>query len=151
MNLTGSTMVLAATLATLGCHDTTAPAGITRIYVLESVNGNPLPTITSAGAGDTVTALWATLTLTPDGQAVMVDHLREAYLAYPPEERTLASQYQNTIAGDSITVGFFGTCLDLCISNQVGSIADSSVSLIEGYNPYPVPSVIRLYRLIDSY
>jgi len=141
-----SLLVLAA------CSDGTAPPQASnRLYVLESINGNPLPTITSAGAGDTVTVLWATLTLGPAGDAVTVDHLRHAYLAYPPEEQTFASQYEYRITGDSITVGFFGQCLDICISNRVGAITESSGSLIDSYNPYPTPSIIRLYRLIHTY
>jgi len=134
------------------CHESSAPhQATTRVYVLESINGNPPPTVTSSGAGDTVTVLWATLTLGPTGDALTVDHLRHAYLAYPPQEQTLASPSEYRVTGDSITVGFFGQCQDLCIRNRVGVITESSVSLIDDYNPYPVPSVIRVYRLIDTY
>ena len=151
MNLTRATALLVATVSTLACHESTAPQGTTRVYVLESINGNPPPAITSAGAGDTVTVLWGTLTLNPNGDAVTVDHLRHAYLAYIPEQKTSAFRYQYRLAGDGITVGFFGHCPDICIPNRVGTITESSLSLIESYNPYPVPSVIRLYRLIDIY
>lgn len=151
MNLTCSTALLALAVCTLACHESTAPHGTTRVYVLDNINGNPPPAITSAGAGDTLTVLWATLTLGPDGNAVTIDRFRHAYLAYPPQESTRSWRYQYRVAGDSITVGYFGKCPDICISNQVGVIADSSVSLIESYNPYPVPSVIRRYHLINTY
>ena len=152
MYLSRQKSCLISLLVLAACSDGTAPPqASTRLYVLESINGNPLPTITSAGAGDTVTVLWATLTLGSAGDAVTVDHVRHAYLAYPPQEQTFGSRYQYRVTGDSITVGFFGQCWDLCISNRVGAISESSVSLIDSYNPYPVPSIIRLYSLINTY
>lgn len=150
MNLICPTL-LVAVASVLACHESTAPQSETRIYVLQSINGNPLPVVTGAGAGDTLTALWATLTLEPNGNATTIDHYRHVYLAYPAEEKTLAVRLQYRVSRDSITVGWFGQCVDICAWNRVGSITDSSVSLIESYNPYPTPSEVRLYRLIQSY
>lgn len=106
---------------TMGCHDTTAPTTPnSRLYILESIKGQPLPAITSAGAGDTITMLWSTITLDPVGNAVEVAHQRHAYLTFPAEEATYAQRYEYKITGDSITVGSFQRCVDLCPSNRVG-------------------------------
>jgi hypothetical protein len=137
---------------TMGCHDTTAPpAPNSRLYILESIRGQPLPTIASAGAGDTVTMLWSTITLDPVGNAVEVVHRRQAYLTFPAEETTYAQRYEYRITGDSITVGSFQRCVDLCASNRVGLLSDSTIALTVGYNPYPLNPTIYLYRLVKTY
>jgi len=136
----------------IGCHDTTAPTTPnSRLYILESIKGQPLPAITSAGAGDTVTMLWSTITLDPIGNAVEVVHQRQAYLAFPAEETTYAQRYEYKITGDSITVGSFQRCVDLCPSNRVGLLSDSTVALTFGYSPYPLNPTIYLYRLVKAY
>jgi hypothetical protein len=152
MRLSCLKALLPVVALTTACHEATAPPqAISRLYILESIDGRPLPTITSAGAGDTTTMLWATFTLDPVGNAVEVDHRRHVYLTNPAEETTFAAHYEYRTTGDSVTVGSFMPCPDLCPSNRVGILSDSMLALTVGYNPYPINPTVYLYRLIKSY
>jgi hypothetical protein len=136
----------------MGCHDTTAPmTPSSRLYTLETIKGQPLPTITSAGAGDTITMLWSTITLDPVGNAVEVLHQRQAYLTYPTEETTYVQRFDYRIAGDSITIGSFQRCVDLCASNRVGFLSDSTIALSVGYDPNPSNQTVYIYHLVRAY
>jgi hypothetical protein len=140
---------------TLGCSDAVNPprATISRLFALQSVDGRPLPTIISAGAGDTTQVLWSTVTLDSTGQAVTVYHLSHAYLQYGSEENTYTLRQQYRLKGDSIEIGGFGGCPPgaMCASNRHGRITDSTLAIAEFYNPYPTNPIIYIYRRVEAY
>jgi hypothetical protein len=147
MRLSGQKAFVLALALTMGCHDATAPATPrTRLYVLESVNGRPVPV--NLGGSDSV--LWATLALDPAGNAITVDHIKSVF-QNNSSESTYSLRFEYRIRGDSIEIGSFQPCPDICAGNRVGVISDSTVVLTVGYNSYPTNPIIYLYRLIQSY
>ena len=134
---------------TIGCHDSTAPATpSSRLYVLESVNGQQVPVNT----GGSTSILWATLTLDAVGNATTVDH-RQTVFQGASTENTVAVRRQYRIRGDTIEIGSFSPCPPNadCISNTLGVLADSSIALTVGYNSFPTNPIIYLYRLIPTF
>ncbi len=129
-------------LAAVAC-DSTTPAP-TRTYSLETIGDQPLPAIVAAGGGDTVIVLDETLTLFGTGRARAISHIRHTYLTYPSEERTITTGSEYRIRGDSIEVGFFGRCLDLCPNRSFGLVTDSLITLTAEIMP---PGPISRYRL----
>jgi hypothetical protein len=149
MRLSCQKWFFVALALTTGCHDTIAPpAPRSRLYVLESVNGQPVP----ASLGGSTSVLWATLTLDVAGTAIRVDHIKSVF-QNNSSENTYTTRAEYRVRGDSIEIGFFKPCPPgvLCIGNTLGMIADSSVALTVGYNPYPTNPTTYLYRLIQSY
>jgi len=134
---------------TIGCHDSTAPAApASKLYVLQSVNGQPVPVNT----GGSTSIVWATLTLDAIGNATTVDH-RQTIFQGTPSENTTAIRHQYRIHGDSIEIGSFSPCPPgaACISNTLGVIADSSIALTVSYIIYPTQPIIYFYRLVPTF
>lgn len=134
---------------TIGCHDSTAPVTpASKLYVLQSVNGQPVP----ANTGGSTSIVWATLTLDAAGNATTVDH-RQTIFQGTSSENTIAIRHQYRIRGDSIEIGFFTPCppgAD-CISNTFGVVADSSIALTVSYIIYPTQPIIYFYRLVPTF
>jgi hypothetical protein len=145
-----SVWLLALALVILGCESATAPVpNQRRLYVLADVDGQPLPAVMGSQVGDTDTVLWATVTLDAAGHAVLMKRYRHAYLAYPPDTSTSVSEMNYLAAGDSITVGFFGPCMDLCAPNLVGQLTDSVLTLT--YDVTPRFDPLYRYQLSATY
>ena len=149
MRLFGQKAFVLVLALTMACHDTTAPpTQSARLYVLESVNRQPVP----VNLGGSRSVLWATLTLDVAGNAITVDHIKSVF-QNNSSENTYSVRREYRVRGDSIEIGSFKPCPPgaLCIANTVGVIADSTVALTIGYNPYPTNPIVYLYRLIQSY
>ena len=116
-----------------------------RLYVLESINGQHVPAIQSAGAGDTLWVVWSTITLGADGKADIVDHVKHAHLNYGAEENTYLRNQPYRISGDSLTIGSYQGCPDICASPVVGLLADSTLTIS------PPSAAVQLYRLTQTY
>ena len=144
MRLSRERVLLLLLASTISCQDSTATAPprvvVSRLYLLAGISGQPLPTAWNPGAGDTSTVLWGTLALDTLGNALTVEHVRNIYLAYPPEETTYSAEFKYRITGDSISVGSFGSCPPAaqCAGNRIGMISDSSLTLTFGNPTAPV-------------
>jgi hypothetical protein len=149
MRLSCKRVLVLALGLTMGCHDSTAPAApSSQLYVLQSVNGQPVP----VNPGGSTTVVWATLTLDVVGNALTVDHIRSAF-QNDSSESTIAFRRQYRIRGDSIEIGSFTPCppgAD-CVGNSMGVLSDSSIALTVGYNSFPTNPIIYLYRLVPSF
>jgi hypothetical protein len=134
---------------TIGCHDTTAPATpSSKLYVLQTVNGQPVP----ANTGGSTSIVWATLTLDAVGNATTVDH-RQTIFQGVPSENTIAIRHQYRIRGDGIEIGSFTPCppgAD-CIGNTFGVVADSSIALTVSYISFPTEPIVYLYHLVPTF
>jgi hypothetical protein len=153
MRLTCQQVFVFAIPLLAACHEATAPPNlISRMYVLASVDGSPLPAIISSGAGDTTHILSSTVILTPKGEALTVNHYRNVYLQYPAGETTDTLTQQYRIKGDSIEIGGFGACEGpvMCASNVHGSISDSAMAIAEWFNPYPTNPIVYVYRRLGD-
>ena len=138
---------------TAACHEPTAPPPtISGSFVLESIDGNSLPAIISAGAGDTTQMLSSTVEFDASGRAITVNHLRHSYLQYPAEETTLTRTQSYRIKGDSIEIGAFGACPGtvMCVGNVHGVLSGPTMAIAAWYNPYPTNPVVFVYRLVGS-
>ena len=149
MRLSCQRVLLLGLGLTIGCHDSTAPATpSSQLYVLESVNGQPVP----VNLGGSTTIVWATLTLDVVGNATTVDHSRSVFQG-DSSENTVALRRQYRVRGDSIEIGSFTPCplgVD-CIGNSLGALSDSSIALTVGYNGFPTNPIIYLYRLVPTF
>ena len=143
-------LVLAAAL-TMACNDSAAPPPpevAPGTYILETINGRPVPTFVSSDQTDTSFVLWATLTLDGAGKAVRTEHYRHVYPPNRTEEGTFIAHREYRIIDDSITVGIFTPCgpLALCEGNKAGKITGTTLTL--AYENPTAP--IFLYRLANS-
>jgi hypothetical protein len=113
--------------ATIGCHDTTGPIRIPTQFVLENINGRPVPTFLLATPGLTPTILWASLTFEEAGKAVMSEHRR----AFDGTETTITNTFDYRIHGNQVEVGSFTPCAPNanCIGTYKGTIAGVTLSL----------------------
>jgi len=155
MHLSRQNLCFIMLCVTLGCRDAIepSPATVSGLFVLQSVDGRTLPTIISAGAGDTTQVLWSTVTLDSTGQAVTVNHISHAYLQSGSEENTYTLRQQYRLKGDSIEIGGFGGCppgAD-CAGNIHGKITGSTLAIAEFYNPYPTNPIIYIYNRVEAF
>ena len=131
---------------TVACDESTAPPEtVPGSYILETINGRPLPTFVSAGQADTSFLLWATLTLDGAGNAVRTEQWRYVYPPNRTDEGTFIAHRQYRIIGDRITVGIFTPCgpSALCEGNKVGRITSTTLTL--AYEDPNAP--VFLYRI----
>jgi hypothetical protein len=146
----GSLSVPAVLSLVVACDSVTAPpSGQSRLYVLTDIDGTAVPAALITGIGDTTTVFWATLSLDPSGQAIRATQFRHAYLNYRPDTTTTVSVRRYREEGDSITVGFFTTCPDICLPNEVGRLADSTLTLT--FDIRPRTDRVYRYRLAATY
>jgi hypothetical protein len=146
MRLSCLKAVLPALALTIACTESTAPRITSGLYVLESVNGQGVPAIVSAGQTDTSFMLSATLTLDGAGHAVRSEHWRYVYQPNQVEEGTFAANAEYRITGNNITVGSFQPCAAnaLCEANKVGEFTSATLTLAYENNP---TAPVFLYRL----
>jgi hypothetical protein len=145
-----SLLVGVAALSMASCTEATSPPPPSaRVYALEAIDDHPLPAATWASATDTSMVVWETLTLDDAGRAVTVSHQRYVSQGRPAQEWTVSRVAAYRVQGDSIEVGWFHACVDLCPPNAVGQVADSTLTLRAKIIDVHVP-VFR-YRLVGSY
>ena len=150
MRLHGSTTALLVMLALSACgNDATRPGlRVTRSYVLESIDGQTLPTNFEA-ASPSLTALSGTLSLDSTGSSTATTHVHQTPSNFDPSDFDTVLRGEYRFRGDSIEIGFFGTCRDLCVPNRLGVVSDSTLVLeyliFMGSGPHSF-----LYRLVSS-
>jgi hypothetical protein len=139
--LSQKVLVLALALAT-GCHETTAPVSGFEIgvYVLNSINDQPLPAIKFASPGDTIRVVRSTVTLTTAGRAEFSDSLSTVHLTSPPIESISTYTLDFRISGTSIT--FVCEAPVDCATLPVGIVSSSTLTLTGGLDP----EAVLLYR-----
>lgn len=117
-------------LLALNCGDSTAPPErVTARFILESVNGQPLPTTFSNG-GWTFNIYSETIELDAAGTATVAENRLETFGTYRSAGMgTLQAPYE--IQGESITIGY--PCgrgpLDDCAPSRRGLITGSTLML----------------------
>jgi len=76
----------------IACHDPTGPSTISAHFVLQSINGRPLPTYLAATPGPTTTIISSDLTLDKAGNAVIIEHRDEMF--HGEQTSTYATNYE---------------------------------------------------------
>lgn len=113
--------------ATLGCHDSTAPIRIPTQFLLDNINGRPLPTYLAPTPGLTPDILSASLTFEEGGKAVMTEHRKE----FDGRETTNTNTFDYRIHGNNVEVGSFTPCGPdaNCIGTYKGTVSRLTLSL----------------------
>jgi hypothetical protein len=135
-------LLLLGVALTAACHDGTAPlpGTISAFYVLQSFNGQQLPTIKRVvPPGDTVRVLLSTITFDRKGQATFSDDLIVSHPGSPPIRSTVTYTLGYKISDESIAFYCIGP-LD-CITQPVGILAGTMLTLNGG-----VDQSLQLYQ-----
>jgi len=137
-----SLLVFASAIA---CHSSTGPGTISAHFVLQSINGRPLPTYLATTPGPSTTIFSSTLILDKAGNAVTTEHRDDMFVG----ERTYTSTTTYTIRGFQIEIRA-EPCLAYpnCVGDRVGMILNDRLNLI--INPRSDFQIIYEYRASDS-
>jgi hypothetical protein len=129
----------------IACTDTTGPSTVSAHFVLESINGRPLPTYLAITPGPSSTIFSSTLTLDKAGTAVITEHRDDMLLG----ERTYTSSTSYRIHGLQIEIDA-QSCLAYpnCIGDRAGKIFNGRLSL--NINPRSQIQIIYDYRASDN-
>lgn len=146
-------LVVASTMA---CSQTAAPP-TSGDYVLESINGQPLPANIQAEAGDTIAVLSSSLTLDGVGRAQLSEHIRYVHPNSPPGEQTYTTGYSyriegSSIIGQTIVFDYSPPCPPnaLCAAPPQGRFSGFKLILTYGRTPGSrPPSVYRSTVAVD--
>jgi hypothetical protein len=138
-----------ALLLVAGCSDSSGPrAPATRVFGLETIDGQSVPAIADSDGTRWDTVLWDTLTLdftSFGGQEI--SHTRSQFPADATQEHTDTASLFFSVHGDSIVLGATN-CPSICVS-RVGRVDASSVTL--RIRPDIVAaSPEYVYRLVSS-
>jgi len=129
-----------------------APLGprYSRVYALESVDGQAIPAIHDMGQFGSTTYVRGTFSLDTAGNAATIIHLRDESPTGSTREsdQTIGGYY--LIRGDSIEVGGFSQCPAgaMCAPNRIGIFSDTVSTLTWAILP-PTDPVFR-YRLVQG-
>ena len=135
------------TALTMACSDPTQPPErVSQDFLLESINGQPLPAVVNAGPDDTTRILSGTIRFDLAGNAFSAEHWRRVYPVNRTDENTLSLLQEYRITDGDIVVGSFTPCPPnaLCIGNKIGMITESTLTLSYDYPNAPVYFYRRL-------
>jgi hypothetical protein len=141
MRLSRRTLSLIAFPLALACRDTTAPERISEGFVLQSVNGQPLPAVLFSDATRTLTVVSSILTLTMDGHAFIGE-------VYTQDSQGIVTQPTFTatldyrLHGDQIEIGSFTPCPmgSFCLENATGTLSNGTLTL-----NHPRSALLKVY------
>lgn len=126
----------------IACHDPTSPSTISAHFVLQSINGRPLPTYLSATPGPTATIISSDLTLDKAGNAVIIEHRDDMFNG----ERTYTYTTSYEIRGFQIEI-HPQVCLAIipdCVGRRAGTVFKGRVNMI--INPTSDFQILYEYR-----
>ena len=123
-------LVLTLVCFTTSCSDSTAPTRYSPLYSLTSVDGQSVPAeMVSIPGTLSITAVSGTLSLNPDGSAVVQTHIHRVDASTGTLDYDQVDSVDYRIHGDSIEVGIFGPCPHICAPNLEGMVTTSSMTL----------------------
>ena len=113
------TVLVAVAASIPACHDTSGPPALPANYMLVSVNGRPLPTVTSP-IPEAPTVLDGTLFLDGGGNAVIREH---QHVMIAPGEVTYTTNYTYTISDSKVAFQSATPCPPdaICAAPPVGT------------------------------
>ncbi len=132
MRLLSKKAMMLGAFVTIACRESTSPPSFTGLYLLDSVNGQQLPATFFSPPVDTFTVFFADLTLTADGNAVLVQRRRDAF-QNNITENTYTTEYKYHVSGNTVTIGPVACPTDLhCIDHFEGELTGSTLRLNVG-------------------
>jgi len=156
MRLSCQKAFILAVVSTLACHEATAPP-ISNGYLLESINGQPLPANIQAEAGDTITVLFGFLFLNGPEKAQLTEQIRYVHPNSPAGEATNNTEYSysisgNPVIGQKMVLDYSPPCgpNTVCAAPPQGRFVGSKLILFYGAAPGSrPPSLYRPVALTD--
>ncbi len=145
MRLSRRTLSFLVFALILACRDTTAPERTSAGFVLQSINGQPLPVVLFSDATRTLTVVSSILTLTMDGHAFIGESYRQQDSQGIVTQPTFTATLEYRLHGDQIEIGSFTPCPPnaQCAANATGTLSNGTLTL---NNPLPAPNKIYFYR-----
>ena len=134
--------ILGAFLYPAACAAQTA----TRVYNLQTVDGNKLPAIWNVAGSDTSWIHWGKVMLEPNG-ATIIEFSTHTYNGVRGGGGTNTLHTRYTQHADSIEIGAPKTCAAPCFQGHYGVISDSTLTLTLHTTPatfWPVYSYRRI-------
>jgi hypothetical protein len=125
--------------AACGGDASTAPK-VSRVYLLQSVDGKSVPTVFDTGSAQWNAILSSTLTL--DAQtdtAREVIQERVARQTMDPEDFTVTYVGRYSLRGDSLIIRSHASCGDICLPDRGGHIEGSTLTITDAANISPNP------------
>jgi hypothetical protein len=115
-------------IGSIACDSTTGPGTVSEHFVLQTIDGRPLPTYIAATPGGVSTIISSSLTLDKAGKAVVIEHRDEMFRG----DVTDTTAYDYSIHGNQIEIGSFSVCLAnlVCPTNRIGTISPFGLSLV---------------------
>lgn len=156
MRLSCQKAFILAVVSTLACHEATAPP-ISNGYLLESINGQPIPANIQAEPGDTITVLYGLLILDGAGNAQLIEQIHYVHPNSPAGEVTYTTGYsysirENPVLGRTMVFDQSPPCPAnaLCAAPPQGRFVGSKLVLSYGTIPGSRPaSLYRPILLVD--
>ncbi len=143
MRLSGLRIVLVVAATAIACSGVTPPASIPGVFVLQSVNGDPLPAEVGFGPGGPPSILSGTFTLNADGSGVVSEVIRPS-LGTPV---TSTMQVRYDLDGYRITITRTACPPNaLCIPFE-GALVNRTLQLDRAVGS---DAVIYLYHRVDD-
>lgn len=130
-------VALSLAVALAACRDstgTTQPAPEWRIYVLQSVAGQPLPFVEYASGSDTTTLLGEMLRLRTDGTAMRATTVRVVN-GGTPTVSSYSGLWSYRASGTQLTLDPICGPGALCIMGDSGTISDAELTLVSRARP----------------
>jgi hypothetical protein len=126
MNLSRPKIFLVVLVSTLACHNTAGPPTLPAEFVLDNINGRPLPTYLAPTPGPTATIFSASLALDGSGRAVMTEHRQDMLQG----DRSSTNTLDYRINGNTIELGcFHPTPANLLCPAYGGTISSETLRL----------------------
>ena len=143
-----SFLLLAA--LSLGCADSTAPEPIHSFYVLESVNGQPLPAVLSPLPEESISVLSATLEFDSKDHVTWAERRRELSNNVP-RETVYTTRLDYRRDGPTVEIGYFDCPPNALCPLFTGVFIDTKLHLTVGwFSPTdPIVYVFGMAALLD--
>jgi hypothetical protein len=143
-------VALLASALLLACSDATSPprpATTQKLYALVSVDGQAVPTVIDSGAVGWLNVLGGSLALQTGDSAKEMFHQLDVSVQFGTQDESMIRPGSYVISADSIEVGFFGPCRDICVPNRIGRYEDTLITLAYDIRPH---GAVYLYRLVPD-
>lgn len=142
MRLSCQKIILLVSAVTLGCSEPLTPADVAAAYVLETVNGDPLPVVVRPIPEESIAVIAGSVTLTTAQRAITIERRRELHNNVP-SENTYVSNFTFELDGDAITL--YPECPPNALCGTLdGVVSGETLSLT--YGRYSNAPLVYTYR-----
>ena len=135
MHLFSEKVAVLLIASSIACHEATGPIDgpVSGRYVLETIDGRPLPTFIAVIPAGGTTVFSSSVTLDKAGKAVIIEHRHSDFLG-ENREWTDTSTFDYRIHDGLIEIGSFSSCPinTECAPSRTGTISGAELNLVFG-------------------